>query len=322
MSPRRTDPRLLGRLLVVVTCSSILLVASAVLAAGTIEPVRDRRGVTERDPAASQGYLAWGQASGRGYDAFVKPDEAPRVQMNRTGTESFAVGIDGTTAVFDLDDRSGDDLDLRMFEVLSQTRSNPVAGVNTDNSEYQPALSGDWLFFTRNTAPTRPFRRTRVQAVLFNTSTSEQRVLMSARLRNHFLLTDQVNGDWATFETCDIEDGQFTNCQVWVYRISTETLTRSRTRVDSSTAPPSPGDGTVYFVRSGNADHWLCGKNVQIVRLPDGGSEQLIGTIPDGKDVFASFALEEADTSTTLLFDRLTCSRQRGGIYEIADAAT
>ena len=37
-------------------------------------------------------------------------------------------------------------------------------------------------------------------------------------------------------------------------------------------------------------------------------------------EVFASFAFVVAYTSTTLLFDRLTCSQGDGGIYEIANA--
>jgi hypothetical protein len=240
--------------------------------------------------------------------------------MNPDGTNSYSVGIDGSTAVFDLFRRH--DEDLKMFDVLTQTRSAPPAGVNTDDSEYQPALSGDWLFFTRNTSPTRPRRLVRVKAVLFNTMTSEQRVLTNLRQRNHYLVTNQVNGDWATFETCDFLRGEFRNCQVWLYQISTETLMQipNPDRQQYSSAVTS--DGTVYFVRSGNSHYWLCGRNVQIIRLPDGGSETVIGTIPDGRDVFASFALEEADDSTTLLFDRQRCRRPVGGIYEITDADT
>lgn len=298
-------------------CSIILVGGVAV--AGTVQPVRDRPGVVERDPAASQGYLAWAQVDGRRFNSFVKPDGAPRIRMNRRGIRGFSVGIDGTTAVFEMARRQSDNTDLKMFDVIAQTRSDPVAGVNTNNSEFQPALSGDWLFFTRDTSPTAG-RHARLRAVLFNTSTSEKRVLTDLRAGNHYLVTNQVNGDWATFETCDVRGG-FSNCQVWLYRISTDTLTQvpnpDRQQYSSAVA----GDGTLYFVRSGNADHWLCGKNVRIVRLPEGGSEQVIGTIPDGKDVFASFALEEADTSTTLLFDRLTCSGD-GGIYEIANADT
>jgi hypothetical protein len=317
MTPRRTVQSRLIWFALIAACCSIVLVAE-VAVARTIEPVLDEKGVIEHDPAASQGYLAWSQSKGRGSNAFVKPDGSPRIRMNPEGSHSFSVGIDGTTAVFDLLRR--DDLDLKMFDVLTQTRSAPPAGVNTDASEYQPALSGDWLFFTRNTSPTRPRRLARVRAVLFNTMTSEQRVLANLRERNHYLVTNQVNGDWATFETCDFRR-EFSNCQVWLYQISTETLTQISNPDRQQYSSAVTSDGTLYFVRSGNSDHWLCGKNVQIIRLPDGGSETVIGTIPSDRDVFASFALEEADDSTTLLFDRRRCVGP-GGIYEITDADT
>jgi hypothetical protein len=320
MTPRRTVQPRLTRFVVIAACCSIVLVAG-VAAAATVEPVLDRKGVAEVDPAASQGYLAWGQFDRHAYNTFVKPDGSPKIRMNPAGTRSFAVGIDGTTAVFDMYRRH--DVDLKMFDVLTQTRSAPVAGVNTDANEYEPALSGDWLFFTRDTAPTKPPRLARTRAVLFNTTTSEQRVLANLRLRTHYLFTNQVNGDWATFETCDLRHGEFSDCQVWLYRISTDTLTQvpNPNRQQYSSAVTS--DGTLYFVRSGNGDHWVCGKNVQFIRLPDGGSEVVIATLPLGRDVFSSFALEEGDSSTTLLFERDRCSNPfQAGIYEIANADT
>ena len=51
----------------------------------------------------------------------------------------------------------------------------------------------------------------------------------------------------------------------------------------------------------------MCGRDAQIVRLPNGGSEEVIATIRGFRDVFSTFALEESDTSTTLLLGRQPC---------------
>jgi hypothetical protein len=307
----------------VVVALSFALLLTGVALAGTPVRVVDRRG-WEDEPAGSPGYLAWGQVGPHGtYRTFVKPDGEPRIQLNRPATPSgLGVGMDGTTAVFDFRSPRGD-LDLRMFDVLTETRSRPPVGINTDGDEARPSLSGDWLLFDRVTLrPARP-ARARVRVILFNTSTNEERVLADLRSANHWLQASQVNGDWATYESCD-HRGRFSNCQVFLYRISTDTTTPipNPGRQQGNTSVTS--DGTVYFGRMAGADYWICGRNTQIIRLPYGGSAEVIATFPDGWELFSSFALEETDGSTTLLLGRGSCSRclSVGGIWEIANADT
>lgn len=306
-----------ARLASVVAFVSLILVADAAFAATPVV-VRDRPGVAEQGPSGSDGAFAWVDlAPDTGWDAFVKPAGEPKIHLNGRG-QSLGVGVDGSVVVYDLFPRHGS-ADLRFFDLGTLERSSPPDGVNTGADESQPALSGDWLFFTR----TGRGGESRTEVVLFNLDTSEERILSSRRSRTNYVVTNQVSGDWATWERCRFVEGSFTHCEVFVYRVST----------DATTTVPNPGgqqysssvtsDGTVYFARGGEADEWICGTDVSLLRLPLVGSEQVIATIPDGRDVFSSFGVEEMDDSTTLLFERSRCDRAfAGGIDGIANADT
>ncbi len=198
--PRRRARRAVSS--ITIAACAIVLVGEAAIAA-PLTPVIDRPNVSEENPAGSPGYLVWGQFVGNSANTFVKPAGEPRIRMNRPNTGSFGAGIDGMTAVFDAF-RGDQDGNLRMFDVLTQTSSAPPAGVNTQHHEYQPSISGDWLFFSRDSFPVDGPRRARARVVLFNMSTTEVRVLANLRSRTHYLISNQVNGDWATFESCDL----------------------------------------------------------------------------------------------------------------------
>ena len=303
MPARRSFASPVRWFIAIAICISVLILGVAW--AGTPVPVVDNPRALEQYPAASQGYLAWARVTNHDANSFVKPDGAPKIQMNRPGTASGGVGMDGTTAVYEVFGNAGrGNGNLRMFDVLTETRSDPPAGVNTPIDEYRPSISGDWLMFNRDGV-----RRNKV--ILFNISTSERRVLANLFGGDHYLLSNQVNGDWATYESCDLRRGVYSNCQVSLYQISTDTLTQipnpNRQQYSSSVT----SDGTVYFVRGRNRERWMCGRGAQVVRLPNGGTEDVIATIPQGKDVFSTFALEESDTSTTLLLGRQPCAQRR-----------
>jgi hypothetical protein len=310
---RSTGARLVS--LVALVC--LILVAEAAFAATPVV-VRDRPGIAEQGPAGSDGALAWVDlAANSGWDAFVKPPGEPKIHLNGTG-QSLGVGIDGSAVVYDLFPRHGS-ADLRFFDLTTGERSAPPDGVNTRADESQPAVSGDWLFFTR----TGRGGASRTQAVLFNLDTSEERVLSSRRSRTNYMVTNQVSGDWATWERCRFVEGVFSHCEVFVYRISTETTTTVPNPGRQQYSSSVTSDGTVYFARGGDAEEWTCGADVSLVRLPQVGSEQVIAALPDGRDVFASFGVEEMDGSTTLLFERTRCDRAfAGGIDGITDADT
>lgn len=300
-------PAILGISLVVI------LLAPAVASAGGPTPVLDGR-KSEVQPAASEGYLVWNQGFVR---SFVKPDGAPRVQMNPDGTRSFAASIDGTTAVFHRVVSRRNDGDLFMFDVLTESISDPPAGVNTRAFEHEPSISGDWLLFTRWSG-----RRDKV--ILFNLSTTEVRILASVRSRGHYLISDQVNGDWATWESCDLRRGRsFTNCEAFRYQISVG---------GSSSMLPNPGrqqyaagvtsDGTAYVVRTGRRVQWRCGAGARIVRIATDDTATVIASLPRGIDAINTFAFQEGDGSTTLYHEWWDCRARRGDIYKISGADT
>ena len=69
------------------------------------------------------------------------------------------------------------DEDLSFFDPVTGARTAPPEGVNTPKSEYEPSLSGNWLFFTRDNANRVPLSEAWVKVVLFDLSTGTDRVL-------------------------------------------------------------------------------------------------------------------------------------------------
>lgn len=287
----------------------VLFGASPAAAAATPEKVRDRKGVNELQPQMSEDGFVWSQ----GDNSFVKPEHDPRVRLNLAGSSSFFAAIDDTTVVYNV--FKNRQANLVMYDLRTGERSSPPAGVNSNRFEEEPSLSGDWLLFTR-LGP----RRNKV--VLFNLDTSEQRILESLRSKTHYLASDQVNGDWATYESCDSDRGTLSNCQAYRYRISTRDLAKIPNPDRQQYAAGITKDGTAYLLSTGESDHWECGAGATLVRQPVGGSRQVVATLPTGIDSFNAFAFEESDGSVTVLFDRIHCGNGASGIYEVEDADT
>ncbi len=312
-----------------------VVVVSGPASATTIEPVLDDPTVVEHGAAASSGHLVWtssvvvGSEPEFGFDlleprSYLMVGHGPGIQISERYSPS--VSIDGTTVVFEKvffgQNHGWDHHDLRMYDVLTGDVSLPPDGVNTREwEEVQPSISGDWLLFTRHTHFDKELPR--YQVVLFNLTTGEERVIAEHRIRN--LWAGQVNGDWATWESCDSvfegDDGGgvFTavNCQVHRYQISTgEKEGISNPGVQQWGAAVSD-DGTVYLVRGGRRDEWRCGVNNKIVRLLPDGTSDVIASFPDGIGSAELFAFEEADGSTTLYLDRFDCESHSGGIYRM-----
>ena len=103
-------------------------------------------------------------------------------------------------------------------------------------------------------------------------------MLANLRGRNHYLLSNQVNGDWATSEPCD------TSSRRSIYQLPgvplpdqhSPRLRRSRTPYRQQYSSSVTSDGTVYFVWQRNSEPTgSAGGLAQVVRLPNGGSEAL-----------------------------------------------
>ena len=245
--------------------------------------------VNEVGPSASDGYLVWSadsEARPNRTNSYVMATGGDPVRINPAGTQSYEAAIDGTTVVYQ--EASSDGADIWFYDVLTEERTPAPSGVNTAGWEFRPTLSGNWLLYTRFS-----FKDSVRRVVLFNLMTDLRIVLREVPIRRRYLVSDQVNGDWATFESCRFTRARYSNCQVFRFQISTEELVKV----------PNPGvqqygggvsaDGTVYLVRTRNRDHWVCGSHTKLVRM-DGGNGTVIATLPDGRDALTPFALDEA----------------------------
>jgi hypothetical protein len=314
------------RRLIGLAATLVFVSIAAIAGAATSEKVLNEPGVDEVDPSASDGYLVWTadrQARPFRYHSYVMADGGAPVRINPAGTQSPAVSIDGDTIVYQEDTYDPGDEDLWFFDPVTETRTAPPDGVNTSKFEYEPTLSGDRLLFTRTNANRVPLEDAWVKVVLFDLSAGTGTVLKTLPYLPHSLSSGQVNGDWATFESCRVEGWEYSNCQVFLYDI---TAGGDAVRVANPGVQQYAGavssDGTVYLVRTRNRDHYVCGSHTKLVRVPVGGQGVVIANLPDGKDSYSTFALDEPGGSTTLYFDRFPCRTNVGGIYQIQDADT
>lgn len=293
-----------------------LISVEGIAAAATPEVVLNDPAVNERVPSASDGYLVWSadsEARPNRTNSYVMADGGDPVRVNPAGTQSFEAAIDGTTVAYQ--QVTSDGADIWFYDVLTEERTPAPSGVNTPNWESRPTLSGNWLLFTRLIFSSKAS----VRVVLFNLMTDVRIVLREVPSRRHYLVSDQVNGDWATFESCRYMRGRFSNCQVFRYQISTEELVKLPNPGVQQYGGAVSADGTVYLVRTRNRNHWVCGSHTKLVRM-DGGNGTVIATLPDGRDSLTPFALDETGGSTTLYLDRYRCRSSASGIYRIPDA--
>jgi hypothetical protein len=108
--------------------------------------------------------------------------------------------------------------------------------------------------------------------------------------------------------------------QPFRYHISTGTTLRLPNPGKQQYGSAVTSDGTVYFFRVGGSTYWRCGANGKLLRYPVGGPATVIASLPDGKDISSTFALEEGDGSVSLYFDRVECDTFQRDIYKIVNA--
>ena len=239
-SPLRTCVATISCLLMALT---LLVVAAASEArAATPEILLGRPRVGEYQPVRGDDFLAWQRNTRKQpghYDVFARPlDGGGQFKVNPQGTNAANGGIDGDVLVYQQFrfKRS----DLKFFDLDDRSRSSPPAGVNTDQWEYWPSMSGDWLMFARLYGS--GLRR----ISLVDLSTGDAQRLAEVRGRHAFLAPGQVTGDWAVWSICRSE----TVCNVVRYFIpdgTRETIPNDGARQHAPSVTP---DGTVYFARS------------------------------------------------------------------------
>ena len=148
--------------------------------------------------------------------------------------------------------------------------------------------------FTRTNGNRVPLSDAWVKVVLFDLSAGTDTVLKTLPYLSHYLISDQVNGSWATFESCRTRRGEFSDCQIFLHDISAggDAVQVANPGVQQYAGAVS-SDGTVYLVRTRNRDHYVCGSHTKLVRVPVGAPGVVIASLPDGKDAYNTFALDE-----------------------------
>ncbi|MGH3041034.1 MAG: hypothetical protein ACRDNG_04730 [Gaiellaceae bacterium] len=120
----------------------------------------------------------------------------------------------------------------------------------------------------------------------------------------------QVNGNYAVWFRCTPA------CDVFLYDIAARTTARIPNPGRRQQYDPSvTSDGTVYFVRSGRG----CGAAVRLVRHPLGGPGRVLASLGAGRDSFHTYALENDDGTTTVLFERVRCSTRAYDVLKLID---
>lgn len=321
LSPRSV-PRGRQRLSVAAIAATIVVLASHSAVAATPTAVIARKGVSEIQPSASDGYVVWSQNSAehpRHFNSYAVAPGERSIRLNEAGTSSLAAGIDGTSVLYQRAGPTG--WDLRLYDLETGERSNPGKAVNTNYFEYQPNLSSEYFFFGRGKFEGKT-QWTRL--ILYNRITGRSRVLGGEIDPRHgYIDSNQVNGDWVVWERCQTAGGQFTNCDVFRYQISTKETVRLPNPGKQQYGSSVTSDGTVYFIRTGGSDYWRCGAGAKLIRYPVDGPETVVASLAKGKDAFATFALEGPYETVSIYFDQRACKQgQVGDIFKVADASS
>ena len=307
-----------------VSLGIVLIVSLADTAlAATVSPVIREKSVDHFSASASPAYFVWNRAlpGHRGHGkTLAKRRGMHPIRVTPRGTFSVGAAVDGSTVV-QAQGSGGDDTNLRLYHLGSGTITKPGPGVNSNWDEARPSISGRFLFFTRGLFSRQSEATPGRALILYDRATDTSTVLARARHHHHYLVSDQVNGDWAVWERCKVSEAGFTNCYVFRYRISTKQTVRVPSFGRQAISPSVTSDGTVYFILDGTADSWTCGDNAVIVRYPVGSPPSMIASLREGKDALGTFAFENAG-SVTLYLDRFTCRVEDLDIFKLSNAET
>ena len=278
----------------------IVLASSAPAQAGPVlEDVVSTR-THEEHPTASAGFEAWSayQRQNDAWSVYARPIGGTKFRVNGGRRDAVTGAIDGTTLVYQSFTRRSSS--IRFFDLLTKTTTSAPDAVNTDAWEYWPSLSGDLLLFGREAGDGDR------DLILYDLSTQTQTVLDHTNGTRRNIQPGQVNGNYAVWVKFTP-----TSCQAYVHDIAAGTTTAVPRPDDRCQYGASVGsDGTAYVGQSS----FGCGRHVQLLAYPVGGSVSQVVSLERGTDFFFTFALTDADGSTTVYLDPGPC----GGKPDIA----
>jgi hypothetical protein len=305
--------------IVLFTALAGLAIAIAAAAASAPAPVKIGPR-NEVGPAASDDWFAWSKSREKQtspFDLYAQQTGHKAFKVNPKNTQAYAGGIDGTMLVYQLirgalADRS----DLRLYDLAARHLRPMPAGINTPKWECCATMSGGWILFSRGQA----YSRDRQLVLLRNLTTGEQRVLDQLKNRNGLVSAGQLNGTFAVWAKCN----PYPRCQLYRYDLATASTTPLPAPAGKVVYSPSVNEtGTVYYGQSNPG----CGKSVRLMKQPVAGAAELIGALPQGRDLDVSYAHRlpvkpPGDLVTTrIYYDSVRCRSHSWNIYSVDDAA-
>lgn len=306
------DRRRTLELLASAAASCLVLIGASSAAPTATTPIPVKASVrNEGTPAAGSGFFTWAK-SRRGhpkvYDVWGQQEGQPPFKINALGTSGFGGGIDGTTLVYQQIKKHNSD--LRFFDLVNRRRTNMRPGINTSRWEWGPSMSGDWLLFGRDVYQGPE------QMILHNLTTGEQRVLDTQRGERGYLLSGQVNGNFAVWSKCLVNA-----CDVFRYDITARTRTAMERNGRLLYSPSVAPSGVTYYVRG----ETTCG-GAELVRTMLDGATFVLAESGSARDIGSTYAVvlpgrpPNEVPGVRIYFENRKCAGNRYDIYSIDDA--
>ena len=246
------------------------------------------------------------------YDVWHQRGTEPAVKVNAKKTTGFAGGFDGTRLIYQ-QVRRGFLSDLRLYDLATHRRTG-LPGVNTDDWEWAPTISADWVLFSRGATNSGGTQR----VILHNLATGEERILDSLRSRRGYLQAGQVNGNYAVWTRCPPSPA---TCDVYRYDVTLKTKTQMPRSGQNLFGASVTAAGTVYYGREG----FGCGTGVELAKTTLAGATFIVYSFPGGADMGATYAVTTAPQPgdaelARVYFERITCHGSRYDAYSIDDS--
>ncbi len=288
--------------------AGLLAAAGPAQADLTQVPVKNNPFVNEIYGAASDTWLVFTRnstAHPRDYALYSQQlTGGPVVRVNPDRTRGYPGSIEGTTLIYQQVNQGQSD--IRMYDLGTQVRSLPPAGINTSEWEYEVSMTPDWILFVRS-----GHGSDRVMLYDRAAQTFEQIGSVTWNHAHTAAIYDaQVNGQYAAWTRC-------------TSRFSCQVKSRDLTARLTSTVPPKPGkvdyassvgsDGTVFYARSGTA----CGAAVRLRSYTLGGVDSLLVEFKNGVDV-QSTNTYSGTTSDDVYYSKYTCKVFRADLYKVS----
>lgn len=288
------------RRMTAIATAAVLIGSTGTLPATAADPVKVLgTKADEYNPAASDTYLSWNLWNGSANVVYAKPFGGARMRVSPTGASGWNGSIDGTSLTYQQYSQKKGTSDIYQFDLVTKNRTKLPGAINTKRWEYGPSASGDIIAFARwfPTGDRKLF--------VYDMGDGKSRTVATTSGSRVFLEVGQVSGNWLTYERYAYNKrDQLTSCEVFLYDIAGRTTSKipnpnSRCQYGPSVDPA----GTVYFARGA----FTCGKNQLIQAYPMSGPASTLTQLADGRQVFSTYAVDNADNTSDVYYDPSRC---------------